>query len=348
MLAASLRYRSLELGRMTALWKSLCWILGADLINALHLGGQSEKEFRRTDLHPWKSNYTPDLSSTKLDFVSSYAGRNFSADVYFIRHGQSVLNLKQEEHGHLEIRTDADADAALTKVGIVQAMKVQKLLAETLGLKHVPPEALQLASSLNIRAFDTLVIATQSLWNASNGSGFRLHEVPALMEIDSSVYSGRRFGVATEDDPVRWMDSALASNTTRLAEVAASTFKLLGINRTAARKLFYRDSSDADPNGVTMKHAEVKSGFPRNTTDCSAQLGSLKLYLAEAALRNKTHMVLGTHGGVVGCAFQLDYAMPNAAVLHARLDVSADSVAPNKFTVNLTALQMHDNPIVSY
>merc|ERR1719454_1540689 len=144
-----------------------------------------------------------------------------------MRHGQSTLNKlldpSNKKEGKLLEKLKSFApeqldnpnfwDVGLSDLGLKQCVQAKDVLDGKLGLGDVPPGSIQLASSLNVRAFDSLVIASEPLWRkwVEKGVHFMMHGVPAAMELDSFQPSSRKPGVQT-DDPVRWQDSALAEN----------------------------------------------------------------------------------------------------------------------------------------
>lgn len=276
-----------------------------------------------SNLHPWKSLIIAASAADQEDVV---------ADVYFLRHGQNPMNIWWTEHQReppKDYRHD-HADNSLTRLGVQQAVLVQDILSHKLELDKVPAQRVQLAASLNARAFDTTVIGAAQLWRAwrEAGARFELHAVPALMEIEITFNSKRRAGLS-DDDPVRWEDSVLAGNLSELAQA------------DGARRFFYQTADDrAKSVNETSKPVQVEACYRRvlsaECKDSERQLDHLAAYLSQRARSGKSHILLGTHSKLIKCMMRkystkpsvptdgksyalTDKVIPNAAVLHVRL-----------------------------
>lgn len=194
-------------------------------------------------LHPWKSFAR--LSPT-VELVEATIGEEVS-DVYFLRHGQNIVNkwlVDHFDHPIMFPQTSHYFDGGLTELGMQQAVLAQDILDRQLSLTQVPASSVQLASSLNARAYDTLVVASAPLWQSlvARGVDFALHGLPAAMEIDDSINSRRKPGLMN-DDPVRWEDSALSGDFSKLAR------------SDGARELFYET-----PDGSKVMTTKASAG----------------------------------------------------------------------------------------
>lgn len=316
-------------------------------------------------VHAWKQ------PMPILDVSNVQQGVLASSTVYFLRHGETLVNkdgpVAQEVYGTPDLRLDP--------VGVRQATAAQKLL-HSFGLFDESPEHLQIAASTLSRAFDTTVIATAPIWGSwtkkGNGTNdFRLHGLPAAMEFDMMNYSRRAFGVQ-DDDPVRWIDSVLGQDkegvvvrTTRGCCGKGEGQQVLWQEPPGAvadvEDLFYQ--TEDDDATVTLKPVEVRTNYSRHrSASCDLQqLEELKQYIVQSSLMGKKHILIGTHGGVVQCfgtlmmpgnyvpvansvpasyfSLEDDY-LPNGGILQVHLNVTVGDAVNATFK----ALQMYENP----
>jgi len=224
-------------------------------------------------------------------------------------------------------------DAGLTEHGLRQLLPLQKYFAHEVGLARAHPESVQLAAGLQVRAFDSLVIACAPLWRkwrAANVS-FQVHGIPAAMELDAGPNDSndagidghlRKPGVAV-DDPVRWKDSVLAGGLSALAKA------------DDARELFYQAAEDLEKvPDMTTKPVQVQAYVQRvyhgarATTRCneSESIVNLNKYLEMSKRAGKRHIVLSTSGSTAHCVLQQFVSHPihnkdllAASVVHLRL-----------------------------
>jgi hypothetical protein len=256
-------------------------------------------------------------ATTEIDIALGEVGNRElaegeTAQIYFMRHGEDWINkLKAkltDEKGVFKAKHEIkdavehdqkDWDVTLDSKGFNQSVAARHIMTHHLGLDKVPPDTVQLAASMNSRAFDSTVSATQPLWQkwVDDNVEFMLHAVPAAMELDTMKPSQRRSGLA-DDDPVRWEDSVIGRNDDGTL--------------SGASDLFYQKASDAmHMEQQTSQPVQVQSYYNREYTDfyvegCTSsqsrkQTTTLARYLAAQAQAGKKHIVVGTHSSVIAC-----------------------------------------------
>lgn len=218
--------------------------------------------------------------------------------VYLLRHGQSTWNVFTEtkfKNGKRKALMGEYKDAQLTSTGVDQAISSQEYFRETLA--DVEPRFVQVAGSLLIRAYDTVVAATFPLWSSDSwkakGYEYFFDQVPAFMEFGGQ--DTERISGSLDYSPVRLSRSALPEH---------------GVIPAGMGESFEQHYDDDDPNAwLTKRPWKVQTKYPRFGTwrKCNknkAQLDKAISYMVDVANSGKRHLIVGTHSNFIRCLMQ--------------------------------------------